>query len=47
MIIGGIVHEHEAAKKQDNMMIDSGKITFHISRIVPHRYGFLDDRFHN
>ena len=22
MIIGGIVHEHEAAKKQDDMMTD-------------------------
>ena len=47
MIIDGIVDEHEAAKKQDDMMIDYGKITFHISRIVPHRYGIIDDRFHN
>ena len=47
MIMDGIVDEHEAAKKQDDMMIDYGKITFHTSRIVPHRYGIIDDRFHN
>lgn len=34
MIIDGIIDEHETAKKQDTMMIDSGKLTFDITRTV-------------